>query len=150
MSFIKNVIQQHISSEFDGLSEWGVCPNGIFDSWVRWGWSLDPAGNSSAAAVVVVAAAVRRRPPKKGTFSKICPNRPSKKIKVTFFGEKKAPAGAAEVFWAYKNLKVTFLAKKKPLREPQKEHRASVAASQHAFCLQNIKCLILKNNNLFP
>ena len=37
-------------------------------------------GNSSAAAVAAVAAAVR---PKKGTFSKICPNRHSNKLKVT-------------------------------------------------------------------
>ena len=34
----------------------GRCPNGIFDSWVRWDRGLDPARNSSAA--VAIAAAV--------------------------------------------------------------------------------------------
>ena len=36
-----------------------ICPNGIFDPWVRWDGGLDSARNSSAAAAVAAAAVTK-------------------------------------------------------------------------------------------
>ena len=50
-----------------GRSE-GRCPNGIFDSWVRWGWGLDLAGEFFRRRR---RRRCRRRPPQKELFGKI-------------------------------------------------------------------------------